>query len=157
MCVCMYVVCMCVNVSMYIFIGQLSVGGDYYDFCSLSTALGKKLFRSLLVCVLGVLNLPEGRVVKKEFPGYEESCWMFMARVRRRFEWMSQVWKWGPDNPFSCLHNPLQFFFCLQQCNWNTTQYSSMLEHFLLYSGRSWSAASGEACCVSGSSGRTVS
>ncbi len=76
----------CVNVSMYMFIEELSVsgiGGGYYNFCSLSTALGKKLFHSLLVCVLKVLSLPEGRMVKKEFPGCEGSCWMFVALVWR--------------------------------------------------------------------------
>lgn len=90
----------CVNVSMYMFIKELSVsgiGGGYYNFCSLSTALGKKLFRSLLVCVLKVLSLPEGRVVKKEFPGCEGSCWMFVALVWRRFEWMSH--KFGSGEP----------------------------------------------------------
>ncbi|TDH06456.1 hypothetical protein EPR50_G00113580 [Perca flavescens] len=48
------------------------------------TALGKKLFRSIFVRVLGVLSLPEGRVVNCDV-----SCLMFVARVRRRLEYSS--------------------------------------------------------------------
>lgn len=88
--------CMCV----YMCIGELSVSGideGCYDFCSLFTAMGKKPFLSLLVRVLGVLSLPEGKLVKNGFLGCERSCWMFVACVRRQFEWMSH--RFGSGKP----------------------------------------------------------
>ncbi len=75
----------------------------------MSTA-GKRLFRSLFVRVLGVLSLPEGRLVKK-CPGCEGSCIMFEARLRRRPEWMSL--RLGRGEPLDCPDHPLQIFLLL--------------------------------------------
>lgn len=71
-----------------------------------ATALGKKLFHSLVVLVFEVqYHYPDGKGTNREWPRWVTSALMFLTFLCRRSAHTVQVRKCSPHNPLRCLNH----------------------------------------------------